>query len=67
MKAALYVLGGIVAMFAFGGVVILGIEILEWLFGPVWGVGIFGLVLMALSGGYTGWMIYRLRASQRRD
>lgn len=61
MKAALYVLGGVAAIFAFAGGVILSVELMGWLFGEVWGFGIWGLTLMTLGGGYTGWTVYRLR------
>lgn len=64
MKAALYVLGGIAAMFAFGGIVIATLELLKWLFGRELGFLVFGLVLMAWCGGWAGWLIYRER--QRR-
>lgn len=65
MKPALYVLAGVAAMFAFAGGVILSVELTKWLFGEVWGFGIWGLTLMALGGGYTGWTVYRLRGGKR--
>lgn len=65
MKAALYVLGGVAAALAFAALSILSVELAKWLFGPVLGFGVWGLSLVILGGGYTGWMIYRLRA--RRD
>jgi hypothetical protein len=61
MKATLYVLGGVAAMFAFGGVVIATLELLKWLFGGELGFLVFALALAAGGGGGTGWLIYRAR------
>jgi hypothetical protein len=62
MKAALYVLGGIVAAFGFVGLSILSVEAAEWLFGPVWGIAAWALALITLGGGVFGWSVYRMRA-----
>ena len=43
MKAVLYVLAGIVAALGLGGAGILSVELANWLFGPVWGIGVWGL------------------------
>lgn len=66
MKAALYVLGGVAAMFAFGGGVIATLELLKWLFGRELGFIVFALALAAGAGGGTGWLIYQERERQRR-
>jgi hypothetical protein len=64
VKLALYVLGGVVAMLAFGGGVILVLELLKLLFGAVWGFGVFALALLVWMGGIFGWRVYLER--QRR-
>jgi hypothetical protein len=38
MKAALYVLGGVVAALALTGLSILSVEAAKWLFGDAWGI-----------------------------
>jgi hypothetical protein len=63
VKAALYVLAGIVAALGLGGAGILSVELAKWLFGPVWGLGVWGLSLLILGGGYVGWSVYRMRLS----
>jgi hypothetical protein len=61
VKAALYVLAGVVAALGLGGVGILSVELAKWLFGPVWGIAAWGLALLILGGGIFGWLVYRMR------
>lgn len=65
MKAALYVLGGVAAMFAFGGVVIATLELLKWLFGGELGFLVFALALAAWGGGVVGWTVYQVRHGRK--
>ena len=59
MKAALYVLAGIVAALGVAGIGVLLVEGMTWLFGP-WGLFIEYLSMLALGGGYVGWSVYRM-------
>jgi hypothetical protein len=64
VKPVLYVLAGVVAALGLGGAGILSVELAKWLFGPVWGLGVWGLSLLILGGGYVGWSVYRLRTAR---
>lgn len=65
MKAALYVLGGVLAALGFAGLSILSVEVAEWLFGPVWGLAAWALALVVLGGGVFGWLVYQKRSIRR--
>jgi hypothetical protein len=61
MKAALYVLGGVAATLAFLGFSVLLAWAFEGSFGSTYGPMVEMVVLFSLAGGYTGWLIYRMR------
>lgn len=65
MKPALYVLGGVAAMFAFMALASLLWWVMNELFG-IYGLMIEFVVLFSIAGGWTGWLIYRERERERQ-
>jgi hypothetical protein len=61
MKAALYILAGVLATLAFLAASLLLAWAFEGLFGSTYGPMVEIVGLFSLAGGYTGWMIYRAR------
>jgi uncharacterized membrane protein YqjE len=60
MKPVLYTLAGVAAAFAFLGLCVLAIWAANWLFGER-GPMVVSFTMIALGGGGTGWLIYRIR------
>src|SRR4051812_35080941 len=65
VKPVLYILGGIAGALGVAGLGMLMAWVATELLGP-WGLLIEYLAMMALAGGWIGWLIYRLRRDKAK-